>query len=150
MGVNPNEIDMRKLFLTSFTFKTAELEFTEQRLVVVTKEDLENSNENPPNDLDIAYKKVNKWFVVAFPQSELLSVVVYPAIDELPGEHSKYGTGYGHSGSLPLTPGMTEVYDPRTERQRVVDWLINDIDPNTTNGNIILSYLRRNRTKQVD
>jgi hypothetical protein len=40
--------------------------------------------------------------------------------------------------------------DDRTERQRVIDELINDIDPNTTNGSVILSYLKRNRTKQID
>jgi hypothetical protein len=43
-----------------------------------------------------------------------------------------------------------EVTDERTERQRVIDELINDVDPNTGNGSMILSYLKRNRTKQVD
>jgi len=47
---------------------------------------------------------------------------------------------------------ITTVHDDRTERQRVIDELINDndIDPNTTNGSVILSYLKRNRTKQID
>lgn len=44
----------------------------------------------------------------------------------------------------------TVPYDERTERERVTDELINAIDPNTSNGAIILSYLKRNRTKQVD
>lgn len=41
-------------------------------------------------------------------------------------------------------------YDERTERERVTDELINGIDPNTTNGSVLLSYLKRNRSKQVD
>ena len=41
-------------------------------------------------------------------------------------------------------------YDERTERERVTDELINSIDPNTINGAIILSYLKRNRTRQID
>jgi hypothetical protein len=44
----------------------------------------------------------------------------------------------------------TVPYDERTERQRVIDELINDVDLNTGNGSMILSYLKRNRTKQVD
>lgn len=38
------------------------------------------------------------------------------------------------------------VTDERTERERVIDELINEIDPNTMDGNKMISYLKRNRS----
>jgi hypothetical protein len=40
-----------------------------------------------------------------------------------------------------------EPYDDRSEWQRVIDELINRVDPNTTDGSKILSHLKRERTK---
>lgn len=80
--------------------------------------------------IDGAYDKAQAWFAHEYPESELLSCIAHHAI-----EHYK---------------GSGQTNDDRSERERVIDWLINDIDPNTSNGSIILSYLKRNRTRQVD
>lgn len=68
---------MRKLFLTSFTFKTGDNEFTQQRLVAI------NSNDKDEEaDLTQAYETAKSWFPHEFPESNLLSLVAYPAITE--------------------------------------------------------------------
>jgi hypothetical protein len=40
-----------------------------------------------------------------------------------------------------------QIFDDRTEWERVIDELINRVDPNTTDGSKILSHLKRERTK---
>lgn len=59
---------MKKLFLTSFVFKTGKNEYKEQRLVIAPT-------------LDKAYTKANDSFSNQFPESKLISLVVHPAID---------------------------------------------------------------------
>lgn len=59
---------MKKLFLTSFVFKTGKNKYEEERLVVA-------------KDLDDAYKKAEVWFPQNFPQSNLISTIVHPAIE---------------------------------------------------------------------
>lgn len=114
---------MRKLFLTSFEFRTNESTHDiEYRLVVVSEKHTSDEHAR-----EIASEKFEKWFKVNYPNSELFQFIVHPAIDDVSFQS-----------------------DDRSERERVIDWLINDIDPNTTNGSVILSYLKRNRSKQVD
>jgi len=67
---------MKKLFLTSFEFKTGENTYKEQRLVMV------QSNEIPEGKDEefVAYDKIKKWFPVNFPESSLLEIQAYPTI----------------------------------------------------------------------
>lgn len=60
---------MKKLFLTSFVFTTGSNECKEQRLVVAS-------------DLDAAYKKALAWFPENYPESEFISCIVHPAIED--------------------------------------------------------------------
>lgn len=66
---------MRKLFLTSFRFRTGEIDYHEQRLVVVTDGDTQEA------ELSIAYDKAKAYFKDFFPESELHSIIVHPAIE---------------------------------------------------------------------
>lgn len=59
---------MKKLFLTSFVFRTGKNEYKEQRLVVA-------------QDLDKAYTKATESFRDQFPESKLTSLIVHPAIE---------------------------------------------------------------------
>lgn len=79
---------MKKLFLTSFVFKTGKKEYKEQRLVIASNKAVQEYHKkhpdqfDPPQDeLDIAYFKAKQWFKNDFPESELISLIVHPAIE---------------------------------------------------------------------
>lgn len=79
---------MKKLFLTSFAFKTGEVEYKETRLVLVTGKDVNKYLETHKDDgsksddpeLSVAYDKFNDWFPHMFPESELVYHIAHPAI----------------------------------------------------------------------
>jgi len=79
---------MKKLFLTSFAFKTGEVEYKETRLVLVTGEDVKKykqAHEGEPMEsgdpeLSSAYEKFSQWFPQMFPESELIYHIAHPAI----------------------------------------------------------------------
>lgn len=83
---------MKKLlFLTSFVFTTGGIEYKQQRLIVVTKKDVDalflqtgDTNEWPKDDpyLFIATHKALGWFRLNFPNSKLISCMVHDAIDK--------------------------------------------------------------------
>lgn len=75
---------MRKLILTSFTFKTAGIQNEEQRLVVVTQ-----NESNTQHDLRAkAIDNLSTWFKRRYPESELLSIIPHDTIgDEAPEEN---------------------------------------------------------------
>lgn len=79
---------MKKLFLTSFKFKTGLYNYKEQRLTVVSTNDI---NRYDPDGLHtgkfdqlelIAQEKCKQWFSIEFPESEILSIIAHKAIDE--------------------------------------------------------------------
>lgn len=79
---------MKKLFLTSFVFKTGEIEYKEQRLVIASNKEVQEYHKKhsdqfdlPEGELDIAYFKAKQWFRNDFPESELISLIVHPAIE---------------------------------------------------------------------
>lgn len=79
---------MKKLFLTSFVFKTGGTEYKEQRLVIASNKAVQEYHRKhpdeigrPEDELDIAYFKARKWFEKDFPESELISLIVHPAIE---------------------------------------------------------------------
>jgi len=67
---------MRKLILTSFSAKTGELEFTEQRLVVIDSDKHNTSDE----DRELASEVFKGWFGKQYPESELLSVIPHETV----------------------------------------------------------------------
>jgi len=79
---------MKKLFLTSFAFKTGEQEYKEYRLVVVTKQDVldykfmhkDDGYKSEDPELSVAYDKFNDWFPKMFPESTLIYHIAHPAI----------------------------------------------------------------------
>lgn len=83
---------MKKLFLTSFAFTTGDVDYKEQRLVVVTQKDISmpqtseeynkllNSNDQFRH---IAHIKFDKWFPVNYPESKLIYCIVHPVIDHV-------------------------------------------------------------------
>lgn len=79
---------MKKLFLTSFVFSTGGNEHKEQRLVIASNQAVKEYHrkhpdqfDNPQDELDIAYWKAKEWFKNDFPESELISLIVHPAIE---------------------------------------------------------------------
>ena len=80
---------MKKLFLTSFVFTTGGIEYKDYRMVVVTKEDVQNYTDAHKDDamksddpeLSCAYEKFSHWFPKTFPESELNYHIAYPAIE---------------------------------------------------------------------
>jgi hypothetical protein len=97
---NPNTNRMKKLFLTSFVFKTGDQEYKEHRLVIVSKKEAQEYSHNrhtgipiesvdPPMDiqtaeLEVAYHKAQRWFAKDFPESTLIHCIAHPAIDDFP------------------------------------------------------------------
>lgn len=75
---------MRKLILTSFTFKTGEIQNEEKRLVVVTQ----NQSNTQHDLLTKAIENLSVWFKRRYPESELLAVIPHDTIgDEAPEEN---------------------------------------------------------------
>lgn len=80
---------MKKLFLTSFAFKTGGLMYTEYRLVVVRRIDIEkyldlhkwDAMKSDDPAISVVYDKFNEWFPKFFPESELISHIAHPAIE---------------------------------------------------------------------
>lgn len=79
---------MKKLFLTSFVFSTGGIEYKEQRLVIASNQAAAEYNKKypgrgmpPQGELAIAYFKAKQWFENDFPESELISLIVHPAIE---------------------------------------------------------------------
>lgn len=78
---------MRKLYLASFTFKTGDLEYNDYRIAVVSQEDRKGSEMQIQGekmvdmDLEIAYKKLQAWFPIVYPESELLHLIIHQAIE---------------------------------------------------------------------
>ena len=78
---------MKKLFLTSFVFTTGGIEYSTDRLVLVTSTDVPESaeltKEFTPIDpwLEVAYNKAMAWFPTNYPKSELKSCMTHPAIE---------------------------------------------------------------------
>ncbi len=79
---------MKKLFLTSFAFKTGDVEYKEHRLVVVTKDDVtayihdheQDGYKSDDPELSVAYEKFTEWFPKMYPESELIYHIAHPAI----------------------------------------------------------------------
>jgi hypothetical protein len=70
---------MRKLILTSFTFKTGENECTQPRLVV-----LNVKGDEPESDLyDRSIETVKHHFPDLYPESTLISIVCHPTLEEI-------------------------------------------------------------------
>jgi hypothetical protein len=69
---------MRKLFLASFKFKTGDLTFEEQRIVAIECDEC-NSNDE---ETELATDNVVAWFRETFPESELISAMAYPTIQQ--------------------------------------------------------------------
>jgi hypothetical protein len=75
---------MRKLFLTSFSFRTGDSEFKEYRIVVVNNYDKpKNKSRELSDEMQVALEKITAWFVNEFPESKMLAAWVHPAIDEI-------------------------------------------------------------------
>jgi hypothetical protein len=75
---------MRKLFLTSFSFRTGDSEFKEYRIVVVNNYDKpKNKNRELSDETQVALEKLTTWFGNEFPESTMLGAWVHPAIDEV-------------------------------------------------------------------
>ncbi len=80
---------MKKLFLTSFAFKTGDVEYKETRLVLVTSQDVfyykekhkEDGYKSDDPELSVAYNKFNDWFPKMFPESELIYHIAHAAIE---------------------------------------------------------------------
>jgi hypothetical protein len=83
---------MKKLlYLTSFVFITGGIEYKQNRLVVVTKKDVDalfiqigDTDEWPKEDpyQFVADYKALGWFRLNFTESKLISCIVHKAIDE--------------------------------------------------------------------
>lgn len=79
---------MKKLFLTSFVFKTGDQEYKDYRMVLVTGQDVKNYYDAHHGDpmlsddpeLHSAYEKFNQWFPTMYPESELIYHIAHPAI----------------------------------------------------------------------
>lgn len=74
---------MRKLILTSFKWKTGDLEFEDKRLVVVTVKPESKGNDMHTDDAQWqAIRNLEKWFPKRYPESELIGVWAHPTIDD--------------------------------------------------------------------
>lgn len=68
---------MRKLILTSFTARTGDTEFTEQRIVVIKSPKYASSG----HDRELATDVFKNWFKVYRPELELLSIVPHDTVE---------------------------------------------------------------------
>jgi hypothetical protein len=112
---------MKKLFLTSFTFKTGEREHQDYRIVMVTKKDHEILNryehDHIDKDLYIADRKTELWFNINYPESTLLWLATKPVIefyhqndrDGSYGDESKYGSVYNGTGGTEINTKNLDV-----------------------------------------
>lgn len=120
---------MRKLFLTSFKFKTGENVYEEHRLVVVTKQDLQTYYDRgkqigqamPPRDPhEVASAKMHHWFKLNYPESECEGIRVHEAIDFVPLPESNEADNSG--GSVQVL----QVFQDKVINDRWCTWLATD------------------------
>jgi hypothetical protein len=81
---------MRKLFLTSFSFRTGDSEFKEYRIVVVNNYDKpKNKSRELSDETQVALEKLTTWFSNEFPESKMLGAWVHEAIDEVQAKQER-------------------------------------------------------------
>lgn len=113
---------MRKLVLASFSFKTGEIRFDEQRLIVI--EIAPNQKEH----LEAISARFKRWFHAVYPSSELLGIVPYTSIDFTGPDEAASEYDEGRQSELGrfdyLAHPLSEVpvyYQGDISRQMVID-----------------------------
>lgn len=72
---------MRKLLLASFRFKTGETEYEQQRIVLLTGNDLKFYSEKGWTEQEIATEILVNWFKTEFHESELIYAIAHSTIE---------------------------------------------------------------------
>lgn len=80
---------MKKLFLTSFTFTTGDIQYTEYRIVVVSSIDVQKYRQDHKEmnfeyadaESNVVIEKAQAWFSKTHTESIVISIMAHPAIE---------------------------------------------------------------------